>query len=229
MNIGTLYIVAIPIGNPDDITLRAIKTLEAVDVIICEELKPARRFLKKHDLQKKELLQINEHNEKEESESVLLRMLQKGESMALISDCGTPVFSDPGHFLIKTAVEFEIPVVPIPGASSLMTALSVLEFQPQQFVYGGFLSRDSRDRTKEMTRLRDMNMPVILMDTPYRLTAVMKDASTVFGKGRKATLGCSLTQPGEKIYRGTLGNILKQIEGKKAEFILVIHAYKRHQ
>ena len=229
MEIGKLYIVAIPIGNPDDITLRAIKTLEAVDVIICEEFKPARRFLKKHDLQRKELLQINEHNEKEESETVLIRMLQNGESMALISDCGTPVFSDPGHFLIQKAVEFDIPVVPIPGVSSLMTTLSVLDFQPTEFVFGGFLSRDKRQRSKEMMRLRDMNMPVILMDTPYRLTAVLEDACSVFGKGRKATLACSLTQPEEKIHRGTLGEILGQVEGTKAEFILVIHAYQRYQ
>ena len=229
MEIGKLFIVAIPIGNPDDITLRAIKTLQEVEVIICEELKPARRFLKRHELQKKELLQINEHNEKEESEAVLIRMLQNGESMALISDCGTPVFSDPGHFLVKTAVEFGIPVVPIPGPSSLMTALSVLEFQPTEFVYGGFLSRDSKERTKEMTRLRDMQMPVILMDTPYRLTAVLQDAGKVFGKGRSATLACSLTQPDERIYRGRIGEILSQVEGKKAEFILIIHAFQKHQ
>lgn len=229
MEIGTLYIVAIPIGNPDDITLRAIRTLEEVDVIICEEFKPARRFLKKHGLQKKQLLQINEHNEKDESEAVLIRMLQNGESMALISDCGTPVFSDPGHYLIKTAVEFDIPVVPIPGVSSLMTTLSVLDFQPKQFVYGGFLSRDKNERSKEMTHLRDMRLPVVLMDTPYRLTAVLTDAVKVFGKGRKATLACSLTQQDEKVHRGTLGSILKNVEGKKAEFILVIHAYQKHQ
>ena len=228
MEIGTLYIVAIPIGNPDDITLRAIKTLEVVDAIICEEFKPARKFLKQHNLQKKELLQINEHNEQEESEAVLIRMLQSGESMALISDCGTPVFSDPGHYLIKTAIEFSIPVVPIPGPSSLMTALSVLAFQPTEFVYGGFLSRNSKQRTKEMIRLREFQMPVILMDTPYRLTVVLQDANKVFGKGRQATLACNLTKPGEKIYRGRLGEILSKVEGKKAEFILVIHAYQKY-
>ncbi|MEE4195272.1 MAG: 16S rRNA (cytidine(1402)-2'-O)-methyltransferase [Anaerolineae bacterium] len=225
---GNLYIIAIPIGNPDDITLRAIKTLEQVDVIICEEFKPARRFLKKFDLQKKELIQINEHNEKEESEAVLIRMLQTGESMGLISDCGTPVFSDPGHFLIRTAVEFGIPVVPIPGVSSLMTTLSVLNFQPSQFVFGGFLSREKHQRVKEMTQLREMKMPVILMDTPYRLTAVLQDAVKVFGKGRKATLACSLTQPDEKVHRGTLGEILQGVEGTKAEFMLVIHDYQNH-
>lgn len=229
MNIGKLYIVAIPIGHPDDITVRAIKTLEEVDVIICEEFKPARRFLKTHGLQKKQLLQINEHNEKTESEAILLRMAQNGESMALISDCGTPVFSDPGHFLIQTAVEFGIPIVPIPGPSSLMATLSVLDFQPKQFVFGGFLSRDKNERVKEMTRLRDMRMPVILMDTPYRLTAVLQDAVKVFGKGRQATLACSLTQPGEKVHRGTLKQILSEVEGKKMEFMLVIQAFQKHQ
>jgi 16S rRNA (cytidine1402-2'-O)-methyltransferase len=221
---NTLYIVATPIGHPDDITLRAIEVLKQVDVIICEEYKPARRLLKRLDLLDKELISINEHNEQEETESVLLRLLQKEESMALISDCGTPVFSDPGHYLVKTAVEFGIAVVAIPGVSSLMTALSLLDFHLQEFVFGGFLPRSGGDRLKAMTRLRNMNMPVVLMDTPYRLTAVIEDAARVFGKGRRATLACDLTQKSEHVYRDILGNIKNKINGKKAEFILIIHA-----
>ncbi len=221
---NTLYIVATPIGHPDDITLRAVEVLKRVDVIICEEYKPARRLLKRLDLLDKELVSINEHNEQEETESILLRLLQKGESMALISDCGTPVFSDPGHFMVKTAVEFGIAVVAIPGVSSLMTALSLLDFHLQEFVFGGFLPRSGGDRLKAMTRLRNMNMPVVLMDTPYRLTAVVEDAAKVFGKGRRATLACDLTKKTEHIYRDTLGTIKNKINGKKAEFILIIHA-----
>ncbi|HET60253.1 MAG TPA: 16S rRNA (cytidine(1402)-2'-O)-methyltransferase [Chloroflexi bacterium] len=221
---NTLYIVATPIGHPDDITLRAIEVLKQVDVIICEEFKPARRLLKRLDLLDKELVSINEHNEQEETESILLRLLQKGESMALISDCGTPVFSDPGHFMVKTAVDFGIAVVAIPGVSSLMTALSLLDFHLQEFVFGGFLPRSGGDRLKAMTRLRNMNMPVVLMDTPYRLTAVIEDAAKVFGKGRRATLACDLTQKSERIYRDTLGTIKNKVDGKKAEFILIIHA-----
>ena len=221
---NTLYIVATPIGHPDDITLRAVEVLKRVDVIICEEYKPARRLLKRLDLLDKELVSINEHNEQEETESILLRLLQKGESMALISDCGTPVFSDPGHFMVKTAVDFDIAVVAIPGVSSLMTALSLLDFHLQEFVFGGFLPRSGGDRLKAMTRLRNMNMPVVLMDTPYRLTAVVEDAAKVFGKGRRATLACDLTKKTEHIYRDTLGTIKNKINGKKAEFILIIHA-----
>ena len=225
----TLYIVSTPIGNMDDITLRAIETLKEVDVVICEEYKLARRLLKRLGLLGKELLSINEHNEMEDAESVLMQMLQNNESMALISDCGTPVFSDPGHELIRLAVDYKIPVVPIPGASSLMTTLSILDFRLRNFVFGGFLSRNPQERKREMTRLRNLNMPVVLMDTPYRMKAVLEDSIKVFGKGREATLGCDLTSHKEKIVRGTLGEILQKVQDRKAEFILIIHDYQRNR
>jgi len=223
---GKLYIVATPIGNMEDITLRAVKVLKDCDVILCEEFKPARRLLKRLEIADKELVSINEHTEMNEADNVLYRILQKGESMALISDCGTPVFSDPGAKLIERAVEFEIPVVPIPGVSSLMTTLSVLNFKLENFVFGGFLSRDSASRQREMMKLRNTGMPVVLMDTPYRLGVVLADAAKVFGKGRQATLACDLTTKQEKVYRGTLGEITARTENKKAEFMLVIHTYE---
>ncbi|NSW51399.1 MAG: 16S rRNA (cytidine(1402)-2'-O)-methyltransferase [Anaerolineae bacterium] len=220
-----LYIVATPIGNMEDITLRAIRILKECDVIICEEFKPARRLLKRLEIPDKELLAINEHNEKAEADAVLYRMLQNNESAALISDCGTPVFSDPGATLIARAVEFGITVIPIPGVSSLMTTLSVLDFNPDSFLFGGFLSRDSAERQRELFRLKKANLPVVLMDTPYRLGAVLADAAKVFGKGRQATLACDLTTRQERILRSTLGELLTRMDGKKAEFMLVIHPY----
>ena len=226
---GKLFIVATPIGNLEDITLRALRTLKECDVIICEEYKPARKLLKRLEIPDKELIAINEHNEKTEADAVITRLLQQNERMALISDCGTPVFSDPGAALIERAVEYAVPVIPIPGVSSLMTTLSILNFKPENFVFGGFLARDTASRQKEMTRLRNTNFPVVLMDTPYRLSAVLADAIKVFGKGRQATLACDLTTRQERVIRGTLGELLEKMDGKKAEFMLVIHAYERNR
>lgn len=224
-----LFIVATPIGNLEDITLRAISMLKTVDVVLCEEEKPARKLLKALDITGKNLVSINEHNEMEVVDQVLYSLLQQNQSAALISDCGTPVFSDPGATLIQRAVEMGIPVVPIPGVSSLMAALSVLDVQLKNFVFGGFLSRDSATRVRELTRLKNLGMPVILMDTPYRLSALLADAAKVFGKGRQATLACDMTTSREKIFRGTLGEIQAATQERKPEFMLIVHEYQRDQ
>ena len=139
-NFGTLYVVATPIGNPDDITLRAINTLKEADAVVCEELKPGSTLLKKLGIEDKEIVLLNEHNEQETAADLLLRLMN-GDSLAMISDCGTPVFSDPGAYLIQLASSSGVTVSPVPGASSLMSALSVLDFKMGRFVFAGFLSR----------------------------------------------------------------------------------------
>ena len=218
-----LSIVAIPIGHPDDITLRAIETLRQADAIICEEIKEASTLLKRLEITGKELISLNEHNEIELVPTLLMRLVQTNEHMALISDCGTPVFSDPGSALIGQAADYGIKVTPVPGASSLMAALSVLGFKPDRFVYGGFLPRDADVRRRELMRLRGLRMTVVLMDTPYRMAALLDDVSKIFGKGAQVTLACDLTLPKETIYRGTAGEVKQQAGQRKAEFILIIH------
>jgi 16S rRNA (cytidine1402-2'-O)-methyltransferase len=218
-----LSIVAIPIGHPDDITLRAIETLRQADAIICEEIKEASKLLKRLEITGKELIPLNEHNEIELVPSLLMRLVQTNQHMALISDCGTPVFSDPGSALIGQAADYGIQVTPVPGASSLMAALSILGFKPDRFVFGGFLPRDSNERRRELVRLRGLRMTVVLMDTPYRMAAVLEDVSKSFGKGAQVTLACDLTLPRETIYRGGVNEVKKQAGPRKAEFILIIH------
>lgn len=218
-----LSIVAIPIGHPDDITLRAIETLRQADAIICEEIKEASTLLKRLEITGKELISLNEHNEIELVPTLLMRLVQTNEHMALISDCGTPVFSDPGSALIGQAANYGIKVTPVPGASSLMAALSVLGFKPDRFVYGGFLPRDADVRRRELMRLRGLRMTVVLMDTPYRMAALLDDVARTFGKGAQVTLACDLTLPKETIYRGTAGEVKQQAGQRKAEFILIIH------
>ena len=218
---GTLYVVATPIGNPGDITQRAIEVLTKVDAVVCEEAKPGSTLLKKLGIEGKELALLNEHNEEEVAANLLMRLL-KGESLAMISDCGTPVFSDPGAYLIQLASSSGVTVSPIPGASSLMAALSVLDFKMGRFIFGGFLSRDPEKRRGELTRYRALRIPVVLMDTPYRLGALLDDIIKVFGKGCLVTVAFDLTLPTETIFRGDAEIVRKQVGPRKGEFILVV-------
>jgi 16S rRNA (cytidine1402-2'-O)-methyltransferase len=211
---GTLFIVATPIGNSEDITFRALDTLRAVNGVICEEYKPGSTLLKKYNLGEKELIQLNEHNEAEKAGELLPRLLN-GESFALISDCGTPVFSDPGAYLIQLAASSGIRVSP-------MAALSLLDTKITSFYFAGFLPRDPEQRRRELTRCRSLHTPVVVMDTPYRLTALLEDVSKTFGRGQWILIAFDLTLPTEKVYRGEVGDVLKEIGGKKGEFVLVI-------
>jgi len=220
---GTLYIVATPIGNPEDITLRAIKVLQSVNAVLCEEYKQGSRIMKSLGVSPQEIIPVNEHNEKEQIPIIIERLLQQGHSFALVSDCGTPVFSDPGYLLIDQVSKLGIPVIPIPGPSSLMAALSILDVNLPQFIFGGFLPRQPDIRRRELSRLKKFNMPIILMDTPYRLQQLMDDIQKIFGPTQRITLTCDLTLPNEKIFRGNVSEIKKQVINKKCEFIIIIH------
>jgi len=221
-NAGKLYIVATPIGNPLDITLRALDILQTVDGIICEERREGSTLLKRLNIAERELITLNEHNEAEVTANLVIRMFN-GESFALISDAGTPVFADPGAYLIQETSLSGLHLVPVPGPSSLMTLLSVLDFKLDKFVFGGFLPRVPDQRRQELTRLRGLKLPVVLMDTPYRLSALLDDVEKTFGKGQRLTLGFDLTLPSELIVRGTPAEIRKAMGPRKGEFMLLVH------
>lgn len=218
---GILFIVATPIGNIEDITFRAVDTLRKVDAVICEEYKPGSSLLKKLSIAEKELILLNEHNEAEQAAELLPRS-SNGESFALISDCGTPVFSDPGAYLIQIAASAGVTVSPVPGASSLMAVLSLLDAKIENFVFAGFLPREPDKRRRELTRYRGYGMPIVVMDTPYRLASLLDDVAKVFGKGQWILVGFDLTLPTEKVYRGEVEEVQKLTGGKKGEFVLVI-------
>ena len=218
---GRLYIVATPIGNPRDITLRALDVLTEVDAVICEEYREGSTLLKRLGITK-EIIELNEHNEPEKAPQITLR-LHQNESMALISDCGTPVFADPGSTLIGRVVEEGIPVVPIPGPSSLMATLSILNFKLDRFIYAGFLPRDRDERRKALKHLRATRFPIILMDAPYRLAPLLADLEAVYSGGVSITLAMDLTLPGELIYRGSLSEAKKQVGTRKSEFVIIVH------
>lgn len=218
---GILYVVATPIGNPRDITLRALDVLQQVDAVICEELREGSTLLKKLNIQK-EIILVNEHNESEQAPLIAAR-LRQNQAMALISDCGTPVFADPGATLIRRLVEEGIQVVPIPGPSSLMAALSVLDSKLDRFIYAGFLPRDRGERRKALKALRLTRYPIVLMDAPYRLSPLLEDLEEVYGSGVNVTLALDLTLPGESILRGTISEVKRRAAQRKSEFVLIVH------
>lgn len=218
---GRLYIVATPIGNPRDITLRALDVLQEVDAVICEEYREGSTLLKKLGVSK-EIIELNEHNESEVTPQLTLR-LHQNQALALISDCGTPVFADPGATLIHRLVEEGIQVVPIPGPSSLMATLSVMDFKLDRFIYAGFLPRDREERKKALKHLRATRFPIVLMDAPYRLGPLLGDLEAVYGGTTAITLAMDITLPTEQIFRGTLTEAIKRLAGRKSEFVIIVH------
>ena len=219
---GKLSLVSTPIGNYDDITLRGLNTLREADFIICEEFKEARRLLAHYKIEK-ELFALNEHNEKEVVNDILLRIVN-GESAALISDCGTPLFSDPGHLLVDVCISQKIEVVPVPGANSLLPALTGSGLDFEKFFYYGWLSPKKNIRRQELFKLKHMRYVIVILDTPYRLRSLLADVVKMLGKNIPVVLAFELTKKGERFYRGTAERILQIAEQKnmKGEFVLLV-------
>ena len=219
---GILYLVSTPIGNYEDITLRALRILKEVDFIICEEFKRARRLLSNYQINK-ELFELNEHNESEAVNDLLLKILE-GKSAALISDAGTPLFSDPGHLLVELCISQKIDVVPVPGANSLLPALIGSGLNFEKFYYYGWLSPKKDERRNELSRLKGRKEVIVLFDTPYRLKSLLADVVKILGKNVRTVLAFDLTMKSEKFYRGTSEQILQIAEQKnlKGEFVLIL-------
>ncbi len=217
-----LYIVATPIGNYKDITLRALEVLREVDFIVCEEYKEARRLLSNFDIEK-ELISLNEHNENETAPIVIQKILE-GKKAALISDCGTPLFSDPGHYLVDLCITSNIELVPLPGASSLMPALAASGLDIEKFLYYGWLSPKTEIRKQELKKLTNENRLIIILDTPYRLRKLLSEVLNVFGNKQKVVLAYKITMQEEQYFRGTIKDISKIAEQKKmkGEFVLLV-------
>jgi 16S rRNA (cytidine1402-2'-O)-methyltransferase len=226
---GSLYLVATPIGDPDDITLRALAVLRSADLIVSEERREGGRLLRRLGITAP-LETLNEHNEDEATDLVLER-LKGGAAVALVSDCGTPVFSDPGRFLVARAAQAGIRVIPVPGASALLPALTVSGFSIERFLFYGWLSPKKEERRAELRDLAREPRTVVLMDTPYRLMGLLRDLASTFGEGRRICLAYNLTLPDEQIFRGTALRILAELGGRelKGEFVVVLEGSVRNR
>lgn len=223
---GKLYIVSTPIGNYEDITLRALNILKSVDLVICEEYREGRRLLANYKIEK-ELTELNEHNEKEAVDDILMQIIN-GKNVALISDCGTPLFSDPGHLLVDVLISQKIQIVPVPGASSIMSALVGSGFDIEKFYYYGWLSPKKDERRGQLIRLKGIHEVIIFMDTPYRLKSLLIDVSKILGNNVPVVLAYQLTMGNERFYRGSALNVLNTVEKNnlKGEFVLLVNNRK---
>ena len=223
MPTGTLYIVATPIGNLEDITLRAIRVLKEADAIAAEDTRHTQKLLSKFDIHTP-LTSYHDHN-KEEKAPVLVARLLEGKNVALVSDAGTPGISDPGYFLINLAVDQKIPVVPIPGATAAIAALSVSGLPTDRFVFEGFLPSKHTARMKRLIELAKEERTLIFYEAPHRIMQALEDMQTVLGD-RKAVLTRELTKVHEQVLRGRIPDVRRQLEAgsMKGEFTIIVEA-----
>jgi len=229
MNVA-LYLVSTPIGNWDDITFRALRILKEVDIIVYEENKTGSTLLSHYKITDKVTETLNEHNEISVA-SKIIRFLKEGKTAALISDCGTPVFADPGKYLVKMAIEQNIEVVPIPGASSIIPALIYSGFPIDEFLYYGFLSQKSHKRKEELRKLKNDERTIVFLETPYRLVPLLKDIADILGANRRLCIPFNITMPNETIYRGTASELLISFSQQKlkGEFVTIVEGYREQR
>lgn len=218
----TLYLIATPIGNLEDITVRALRLLKEVDVIAAEDTRNTRKLCNYFSIETR-LVSYHEHNQDSGGEKIL-GYLAEGKSVALVSDAGMPCISDPGEDIVKKAVEAGYPVVPIPGANAALSALIASGITPQPFLFYGFLSRNKKARLTELATLSQKQETLLFYEAPHRLKDSLKSLMSVFGGERRVVLAREITKKFEEFLRGTLEEAVAWAESNdiRGEFCLVI-------
>ena len=219
--LGTLYVVATPIGNLADITQRAIQILKDVELIACEDTRHTRKLLQHFGINTK-TTSYHEHNENQRGDE-LLDLLKQGSDIAVVSDAGTPAISDPGFRLVRSAIENEITVVPVPGPSALITALVAAGLPTDEFFFAGFLPARASARQTRLRELASVPGTLIFYEAPHRLAATLKDAYETLGE-REAVVARELTKLHEEVKRGRLSDLVEhysQVE-PRGEIVLLI-------
>ncbi len=218
---GCLYLVATPIGNLEDITLRALRVLKEVDLIACEDTRQTQKLLNHYDIRKR-LISYHEHNEITRASELVIE-LEQGARAALVSDAGMPLVSDPGHRLVTLCIRHHIPVTPIPGPSALVAALAASGFATQEFLFAGFLPARSGQRRKALAELAAHPHVLVLYEAPHRIEEALEDALAILGD-RSAVLAREVTKIHEEFLRGTLRELLEEVQSKprRGEMTLLI-------
>ncbi|MGN7471413.1 16S rRNA (cytidine(1402)-2'-O)-methyltransferase [Brevibacillus sp. SAFN-007a] len=221
---GVLYLVATPIGNLDDITVRCLETLRAVDVIACEDTRQTRKLLNHFQIEKR-TVSYHEHN-KEASGQGLLQWLAEGKQIALVSDAGLPAISDPGAELVRDAVAAGYPVVPVPGANAGLTALIASGLPTDRFVFCGFIGRENKERREELERLKRYPETLIFYEAPHRIEKTIAAMREAWGN-RRAVLARELTKRYEEFVRGTFDELLEWLgRGEvRGEFCVIVEGF----
>ena len=226
---STLYIVATPIGNLGDITLRAIEILKNVDLIAAEDTRHSGLLLQHFAIEGR-LYPLHDHNEQQKTEA-LIEKLKSGLSIALISDAGTPLINDPGYHLVKACYQNQITVVPVPGACAAITALSVSGLPTDRFCYEGFLPAKSKARIDLLTQLKQEPRTVVFYESTHRILDSLQDMLDVYGPEKIVVLAKELTKSWETIIHSPLKDLIEWLKAddnrKKGEFVLIVEGYDK--
>lgn len=220
---GKLYLVATPIGNLDDITIRAIKVLQNVDLIAAEDTRHSLKLLNHLEISKP-LISYHRHNEENKTE-VLINKLLNGENIALITDAGTPAISDPGEEVVKQAIEKEIEIIPIPGACALINALICSGMNTREFAFYGFLPLNKKLRKNKFEEIKKENKTIILYEAPHKINQTLKDILQEVGDVN-IVLARELTKIHEEFIRGKISEIIEKYTDLKGEMIIVLEENK---
>jgi 16S rRNA (cytidine1402-2'-O)-methyltransferase len=219
---GTLFIVATPIGNLEDITQRALRVLREVDLVACEDTRHTRKLLNHFGIDQK-TISYHEHNERERAEE-LCDLIGSGKSVALVSDAGTPLINDPGYRIVTAAIERGFSVAPVPGPAAFIAALGASGLATGEFFFGGFLPARANARQAKLEELRSISATLVFYEAPHRIAAALKDAAEVLGK-RRAVVARELTKLHEEFVRGTLNELVEHFSKAgtaRGEMVLVI-------
>ena len=224
--LGVLYVVGTPVGNLKDITLRALETLQAVDVIACEDTRQTGKLLAHHQI-RKPLISLHDHNERQKTPE-LVRELEAGRSIALVSDGGTPLISDPGWLVVRRAIEAGVRVEWIPGPVAAIGGLVLSGLPTERFVFEGFLPVKPGARRRRLEELKAESRTIVLYESPHRLLKALEDIRDVLGD---VPIACAreLTKMYEEVRRGSVGDMIKhfQQQAPRGEFVLVVSANPR--
>ncbi len=226
MEKGKLYLVATPIGNLEDITLRAIRILKEVDLIAAEDTRQTLKLLN-HLQITKPLISYHRHNEDVKT-SVLIEKLNNGENIAIVTDAGTPAISDPGEEVVKEAIKNEIEVIPIPGACALINALIASGLDTKEFSFYAFLPINKKLRKEKFEEIKNDGKTVIIYEAPHRLISTLNEIKELLGD-RNIVVAKELTKIHEKFIRGKITEVLEKIENPKGEYIILINGEKIKQ
>ncbi len=228
---GVLYIVATPIGNLGDISQRALQVLREVNYIACEDTRHTARLLNHYSINTK-MIACHDHNERQVTDKII-DILRSGQSLALVSDAGTPLVSDPGYSLVKHAHKLNIQVSPIPGASALIAALSTAGLATDRFIFEGFLPAKSAGRKQRIKELSSQPETLVFYESSHRIVDSLQDMVAGFGGQRKATLARELTKRFETITHADLARLLEQTQHQalqqKGEFVVLVAGFEKVQ
>ncbi len=223
---GTLYIVATPIGNLDDITLRALKILKEVDVIAAEDTRHTLKLLNHFEISKP-LISYHRHNE-EVKKDILIEKLKKGENIALVSDAGTPGICDPGEQIVKKAIEENVKIIPIPGACASIQALIGSGLDTNEFLFLGFLPLNKKNRKIKLEEIQKSTKTIIIYEAPHKIKETLIDLEKIL-ESRKVVIARELTKIHEEFIRKDIHNILENVDNLKGEMIIVIEGCKEER